>query len=206
MPVSAELARDTTRLLVGMRQGDAGASQHLLELVYGQLRALAGSFFRNQPGDHTLQPTALVHEVWMRMADQSSLELRDRAHFFAVAATAMRQILIDHARRRGAEKRGGKVERVAIGTSFEPAAKGSTLADGRAAPATALDVLALDEALRRLAAIDPRQARVVELRFFGGLGMEEVAETLDVSKRTAELDWTMARAWLSRELAGNGRP
>lgn len=208
MPASPELARDTTRLLVGMRSGDNAASEQLLELVYGELRALAGSFFRRQNSDHTLQPTALVHEAWMRMTDradrpdQSALELRDRSHFFAVAATAMRHILIDHARRRNAEKRGGKAERITIDSSFTPMAPGAPRPG--AANSHALDVLALDEALTKLAAVDPRQARIVELRFFAGLPVDEVAQALDVSKRTVELDWTMARAWLSRELAGGG--
>lgn len=184
--------KDTTRLLVGMRQGDRSAQEKLLEAVYGELRALAGSFFRRQDARHTLQPTALVHEAWMKMVDQTSLEVRDRGHFFAIAATAMRQILIDHARARDTKKRGGDVPRVTIDAGIEPVADQSP---------DALDVLALDEALTRLSQLDPRQARVVELRVFAGLSVDDTAMTLDVSPRTVELDWRMARAWLSRELA-----
>lgn len=185
----------TTQLLVGMRSGDTDAQRQLFELVYGELRALAGSMFRGQHSDHTLQPTALVHEVWMKMVDRTSLQARDRAHFMAIAATAMRQILIDHARAKRADKRGGGVGRVTIDEAMEPAAPDH---------GQPLDVLLLDEALTRLAALDGRQARIVELRMFGGLSVEETAEALSVSTRTVELDWRMARAWLSRALSENG--
>lgn len=186
----------TTQLLVGVRSGDTDAQRRLFEVVYGELRALAGSMFRGQGSEHTLQPTALVHEVWMKLVDRTTLQVRDRAHFMAIAATAMRQILIDHARAKRAEKRGGGFGRVTIDEVSEPAATG----DGACRP---LDVLALDEALTRLAALDQRQARIVELRMFGGLSVEETAEALSVSTRTIELDWRMARAWLSRVLSAD---
>lgn len=162
--------------------GDAGFSA----TVYGELRAIAGACLRDQPAGHTLQPTALVNEAWLRLADRP---FSDRRHFVAVAARAMRQILVDHARRRGAMKRRGDRERLTV---CDPAAP-----DGPAP----LDVVALDAALHALAAIDDRQARVVELRFFGGLNVEETADAIGVSPRTVEMDWRLARAWLSRELS-----
>lgn len=164
---------------------DPGGAE-IAETIYGELRAIADDCFRGQAGSHTLQPTALVNEAWLRLAERSFC---DRRHFVAVAARAMRQILVDHARRRGAQKRGGDARRVTIA---EPAAP-----EGLAQ----IDVVALDAALADLAEVDPRQARIVELRFFGGLDVAETAEALGVSPRTVELDWRMAKAWLSRELA-----
>lgn len=184
---------ETVELLLSARGGDAAAQQSLLDAVYGELRALAGSFFRGQSPSHTLQPTVLVHEAWMRLCGPRAVEVRDKAHFMAIAATAMRQILIDHARARNAVKRGGGAERLTIDAVIEPAARSSGVAP--------LDLLALDDALARLDRVDPRQARVVELRVFAGLTVAEVAAVLDVSHRTVEQDWTMARAWLSRELS-----
>jgi len=184
----------TTQLLLRIRKGaDAersDASKRLLEVLYGELRSLAGSFFRGQSASHTLQPTALVHEVWMRLVDSSMVEVVDRAHFLALAATAMRHILVDHARARSATKRGGDRERVTIDSWLEPA--------GGEDPA---DVVALDEALSRLAARDARQANIVEMRVFAGMTVDETAEALGISPRTVDLDWRMARAWLARELA-----
>jgi RNA polymerase sigma factor (sigma-70 family) len=164
----------TTLLVQSLGRGEPGAADELLPLVYRELRQMAESFFRGQKPSHTLQPTALVHEAFLKLVDQTSVEFNDRAHFCAVAATAMRQILIDHV------------------TIDEPGA-----AEGLAA----LDVLALDEALSRLGEIDRRQARVVEMRFFGGLSVQETARALGVSDRTVELDWRMAKAWLSRALS-----
>jgi RNA polymerase sigma factor (TIGR02999 family) len=182
---------EATQILLRMRDGDrVSAAGELLPLVYAQLRALAGSYFQQQQLSHTLQPTALVHEAYLKLVDQSAMEWKDRAHFFAVAATAMRQILIDHARRKHAAKRGGDWQRVTIDQAASPSSLGE------------IDVLALDEAMTTLASIDPRQARVVELRFFGGLSVEEAAEALKVSTRTVELDWRMAKAWLSKALGG----
>ncbi len=181
-------AQDATKLLVRLNQGEASAADLLLPLVYEELRALAGSFFRGQRADHTLQPTALVHEAFIRLIDQTKAHFNDRAHFFAVAATAMRQILTDHARRSGAQKRGGQWQKVGLSDVAPPAGESE------------VDVAALDEALATLARIDERQSRVVELRFFGGLTMEEIARVIGVSKATVELDWRAARAWLGTQL------
>ncbi len=178
-----------TQILQQLADGDSDAAGRLLPLVYEELRARAAAHFRHQPADHTLQPTALVHEAYLKMIDQTAPQWKDRAHFLAVAATAMRQILIDHARASKADKRGGNWQRVAI--------------DGEAAPAdmSELDVLALDDALQQLAKVDSRQARITELRFYGGLSVDEVAESLGVSPRTVDIDWKMAKAWLSRALS-----
>lgn len=181
-------AQDATQLLSRLNGGDASATDHLLALIYEELRALAGSFFRGQPADHTLQPTALVHEAFIRLIDQSSAQFNDRAHFFAVAATAMRQILTDHARRGSSQKRGGnwkKVDLSGVAPTFDR---------------NEVDAIVLDDALSTLAGADPRQARIVELRFFGGLTMEEIARVVGVSKATVELDWRAARAWLGTQL------
>jgi RNA polymerase sigma factor (TIGR02999 family) len=163
----------------------------LLPKVYGELRALAASYFRGR-GHQTLQPTALVNEAFLRLA-RAGGEIRDRSHFFAVAATAMRQILTDRARRRRALKRGGpEKERVTL--------------SGIAAPDGAIDLVVLDDLLSRLAALDARQARLVELRFFAGLTEEEAAETLGVSLRTVQKDWRKAKAWLLAELEREPSP
>jgi len=176
-----------TQILNAISDGDASAAGRLLPLVYEELRALAGSRFRGQPSDHTLQPTALVHEAFLRMIDQSSVQWHSRAHFVAVAATAMRQILTDHARRKRADKRGGGQQRIGL--------------DGVSGDAgREIDVVALDDALERLAQLDPRRHRVVELRYFGGLSVEDVASLLGVSVTTVEADWRGARAWLSVQL------
>ncbi|MFO0895690.1 MAG: sigma-70 family RNA polymerase sigma factor [Phycisphaerales bacterium] len=181
----------TTRLLKGVQLGEPGAREALLEALYGELRALAGSMFRGQASDHTLQPTALVHEAWVRLADRTSLQVNDRAHFMSIAATAMRQILVDHARARSAQKRGGPERRVVSLDDVEALAGG--------APPD--EMIAIDECVRRLSDVDPRQGRVLEMRVFAGMTVEEVAQVLGVSPRTVELDWRMARAWLSRELS-----
>ena len=156
------------------------------QTVYDELHAIADRCFRGQDPAHTLQPTALVNEAYLRLNERSFC---DRDHFLNLAARAMRQILVDHARRKGAAKRGGDAQRVTIA---DPGSR-----DGLAP----MDLVALDGALESLHDIDARQARVVELRFFGGLTVEEVAAALDVSPRTVELDWRMAKAWLSRALA-----
>ena len=184
----AELREDVTLVLEQMRKGDKGAADKLLPLVYDEFRALARHYLAQERCNHTLQPTALVHEAYMKLVDQTRVDWQGRSHFFAVAAQAMRRILVDHARSRQRDKRGGGRARVVL---YEAVAL---------SPQKDEDVLALDEALERLAALDARQAKVVELRFFGGLSVEEVAEALGVSKRTVEGDWTFARAWLSREL------
>lgn len=164
----------------------------LLADVYGQLRRLAASYLRRERSDHTLQPTALVHEAYLKLADQQRVSWRGRSHFFAVGAHVMRRLLVDHARKKGSQKRGGDWHQVTLEEG------GSSLL-GR--PLAAVEMIALDEALDTLAEIDERQARVVELRFFGGLSMSDVARHLEVSKRTVEGDWTHARAWLRRALS-----
>ena len=182
-PVSPE---DVTGLLRAWSEGDAGAAERLFPLVYGELRRLAASKMRRERSDHTLQPTALVHEAYVKLVDQH-LAWKDRGHFFGVAARAMRQVLVDHARRKHAQKRSGGFE-VSI-ESAEPSV----------AP-RALDLLALDQALQRLAELDARQAHLVELRVFAGLTVEEIARTMDCSPATASRDYRHAEAWLRRQM------
>ena len=186
----APLPDDLTRLLLAWRDGEPGAIDRLAPLVYDELRRQARLQLRGERAGHTLQPTALVHEAFLRLVGQSRAQWQNREQFFAVASRAMRRVLVDHARARMAAKRGD-------GQTFV------VLDEARAASAPpGVDVLALDQALDRLAAIDPRQARVVELRYFGGLTAPETAAALDVSLATVNRDWTMARAWLFRELGG----
>ncbi|HVP72211.1 MAG TPA: sigma-70 family RNA polymerase sigma factor [Phycisphaerales bacterium] len=173
-----------------IRQGHASAADRLLPLLYDELHRLAESFLRHERVNHTLQPTALVHEAYLRMVRQDRTDWQNRAHFCAVAAQAMRRILLSHARDRAAAKRGGKALRVTLSDSDVAATPG--LND--------VDLLALDDALGRLAALDDRQARVVELRFFGGLTVEQAAEVLGVSPRSVKADWQMAKAWLYTQL------
>jgi RNA polymerase sigma factor (TIGR02999 family) len=179
---------DVTRLLQAAQGGDRGALDALLPVVYDELRRLAASRLRQEREGHTLQPTALAHEAWLQLVDAPRVEWRGRAQFLAVAARAMRQVLVDHARTRGAQKRGGDLARV---TLFDEAAT-----FGR----PQLDLLALDEALETLGATEERKARVVELRFFSGLEMQEIASVLGVSDTTVENDWYLARAWLRKRL------
>lgn len=178
---------EVTRLLGRVREGHPSAAEHLMPLVYDKLRSLARSFFAVQRPDHTLEPTALVHEAFLKLVDQKDIEWQSRAHFFAVAAKAMRQILINHAEAKAAQKRGGGWQRIAL--------------DGAVAEEKAIDLLALNDALGRLELLDERHAKIVELRFFGGLTVEETAEVLRVAPRTVELDWRMAKRWLLQELA-----
>lgn len=186
--------RDVTRLLLDWSQGDQTAFDLLMPLVYDELRALADRSLRRERSGHTLQGTALVHEAYLRLIDQRRVRWQDRAHFFAVAAQVMRRILVDHARRHGAAKRGG-------GTPTLP------LGDVAASmPVPDIDLLALDQMLDRLAALDVRQSRIVELRFFGGLTVEETAEALRLSPSTVKNEWSMARAWLYREWRGESTP
>jgi RNA polymerase sigma-70 factor, ECF subfamily len=191
--MAAAQLQDLTQLLDRVGTGDRMAAEQLFPMVYQELRALAGSFFKQQHAGHTLQPTALVHDVYLRMVDipggpKREPKWKDRSHFFAIAAKAMRQILADHARRNNAQKRGGQWREVTLDQAV-------TVVKERP-----LDVIALDEALSRLQKLDERKSQVVELRFFGGLTNQEVAEVLGVSRATVADDWTVARAWLRGEL------
>ncbi len=183
---------EVTRILGELNQGDGSATERLLPLVYDELRALAGSYFARQQAGHTLQPTALVHEAYVKLAGGEG-RWQNRAHFMAVAAKAMRQILMNHARDKAAAKRGGGAARVTIIEAVTPVTDESVA--GRQ-----LDLIALDEALSKLAAVSERQARVTELRFFGGLTIADTAHVVGMSTTTVEDDWHMARAWLGREL------
>ncbi|WP_197525432.1 sigma-70 family RNA polymerase sigma factor [Pseudobythopirellula maris] len=177
-----------TAVLQAISQGNRSAADRLMPLVYNQMRDLASHYMRRQPTDHTLRSTALVNEAYLKLCKQHDADWRSRSHFFAASAQAMRRILVDHARSKGREKRGGGWRRV----EFD----GDLLESKRCDE----DILALDEALNRLTQLDERQARIVEMRFFGGMTVREVAEALGVSKRTVELEWSMIRAWLRREL------
>lgn len=195
MPKPAEI----TLLIAAASSGDGSATNQLFDLVYAELRALAGSFFRRQDAGHTLQPTALVHDAYLRLIGNagSPPQWKDRAHFFAVAAKAMRQILINHARDKRRKKRGGPPgnwERITVSDIEARCPADQHLATHD------IDVLALDEALAKLGQLDPRQCQIVELRFFGGLSVEETAKVLDISPRTVKSDWAMARAWLFSQL------
>ncbi len=178
-------AGEVTQYLEALSAGDSGASERVLEMVYAELRSLADAHLRGERVGHTLQPTALVHEAWMRLVDQSRVQWEGKAHFLGVAALAMRRVLVDHARARGRDKRGGGAERVPLQ---------SDLAD---AFHVDLDLLALDEGLRELQRHSERAARVVELRFFAGLSEDEAAHVLGVTRPTVTRDWRAARAWLS---------
>jgi RNA polymerase sigma-70 factor, ECF subfamily len=178
-----------TELLRQVKAGDKGALDHLVPMAYSELRRLADSYLRRERSDHTLQPTALVHEAYMRLVDQEQPDYRNRAHFFGVAAQLMRQILVDHARTRNAGKRGGGGEKVPLD---------SVAASSDLRPDAFLD---LDRALQKLEERDPRKARVIEMRFFGGLTAEETAELLEVSVETVRRDLRLGQAWLQRDLA-----
>ncbi len=179
----------TTRMVVALTSGVPSAAAELLPVLYEELRGLAEGYMRRGGEGQTLQATALVHEAYLKLVYDTALTWNDRTHFRAIAAKAMRQVLVDCARRRMSQKRGGDWHRVTLGEAVVKTAMG---------PA---DLLAMDEALTRLEALDERQARVVEKRFFGGLTVEETAEALSVSPRTVEMEWRMAKAWLSRSLS-----
>jgi len=179
---------NATQALVEHAGGDGNAASKLLPLVYDELRSLAARYMRSERRDHTLQPTALVHEAYVRLVDASQIDLRGKTHFFALAALQMRRALVEHARGRGALKRGGSANRVTLDDAHAVVTGG------------VVDMLALDEALGKLSRDSPRQCRVVELRFFGGLSVEEAAQFLDVSPGTVKGDWRVAKAWLAREL------
>lgn len=182
---------DPTRLLLDSGRGDRAALDELLPLVYDELRRLAAYYMSRERPDHTLRPTALVHEAYVRLIDQKHVDWKNRAQFLGLAAEMMRRVLINHARDRAAAKRGGDAQRVSLSLverSLQPAG---------------VDAIALDAALNRLAALDARKARIVELKFFGGLTNEEIAQVLQVSDATVERDWSFARAWLFDAMAGH---
>ena len=186
----ADDTREQITQIVTQAGGGKPVAEHLFQLLYKPLRQLAARFLAGEKVGHTLTPTALVHEAYLKLVDQSRVDWQGKSHFFAIGAQIMRRILVDHARARGRVKRGGKAIRLQLDEHL-------ALSPGRDE-----DVLAVDEALHKLAELDPRQACVVEMRFFGGLGVAEVATVLGVSKRTVEGEWTAARAWLRRELGG----
>lgn len=181
---------NVTELLQRWRDGDAGAFESLLPIVYGEMKRIARSARRRERPGHTLQTTALVHEAFLRLVGQQRARIEDRSHFLSLAAGAMRRILVDHERRRRAAKRGGPVEPVSL-----------VDVDAAAQPGLTPDLLDLHDALDRLALIDERQARLVELRYFGGLSIPEAGDVLGVSHATLERDWAAARLWLRRQLS-----
>ena len=189
MSSSGDSSARITQLLVAWSDGKAEVIDELLPLVYSELRRLASRYLRHERTGHTLQPTALVHEAYMRLVDQRKVRWRSRAHFFGISAQIMRRILVDHARAHRAEKRGAGWEHVPL------------VEDRLPSGADDVDVVALDEALNGLATVDPQQARIVELRYFGGLTIEEVAEVTRISAATVVREWTMAKAWLRAELS-----
>ena len=191
MPASEDESQrlQVSRLLADWSKEDPAARDALVAIVYKELQRLAHHYMQGERANHTLQTTALVNEAYLRLTDLTRMQWRDRAHFFAMAATLMRRVLVDHARDRARDKRGGGV----VFTALED--------EPMAAPSS-IDALALDEALDRLAAIDPQHARIVELRYFAGLTIEETSEALGISPATVKREWTFARAWLHHQLSG----
>ena len=181
---------DVTRLLINWTNGDKKSLEALMPLVYGELHRLAKRYLRRERSDHTLQSTALVHEAYLRMVDQKGMQWQNRAHFFAVAAQMIRRILVDHARTHNAEKRGGGALKLELDEAIGVPQRRD------------LNLVALDDAMNTLAEMDPQQGRIVELRFFGGLSIEETAEVLGISPATVKRDWAVAKAWLYRDLSG----
>jgi len=181
---------DVTALLGDWSRGNSTALSQLLPLVYAELRRVAARQLRRERADHTLQPTALVHEAYIRLVDQRQVDWRNRAHFFGVAAQVMRRILVDHARSYGYEKRGAGAQRVGLDDA-------NVFSEERAG-----ELVALDEALTELATVDPRKSRLVELRFFGGLNIDETAEVMELSPTTVQREWRAAKAWLQRFIKG----
>lgn len=184
---------EVSLLLQEWRNGDSKALDALLPVVYKELRRLAHVHLQKERPDHTLQSAALVHEAYLRLIGLSAPQWESRAHFFAIAAGLMRQVLVDYARRHTAKKRGGSLGKV----SLNDATTASRRKD--------VDIVALDDALKTLAKIDPRQSRVVELRFFAGLSLQEISDAMEIAPATVQRDWTAARAWLHREISRNSR-
>jgi RNA polymerase sigma factor (TIGR02999 family) len=192
MAVSSERSKEVTKLLGSWSRGDVEAREALMPLVYDELRRLASSYLRRERSDHTLQPTALVNEAYLRLVEQKNVRWQDRSHFFAITAQLMRRILVDHARTHLADKRGSGAPKV-------PLTEAMVMSQERPG-----QLLALDESLNRLASLDPQQGRVVELRIFAGLTVEETANMLGISPATVKRDWSMAKAWLSQEIQKAG--
>jgi RNA polymerase sigma factor (TIGR02999 family) len=182
---------NVTQLLISWSRGDRNALDEMLPLVYNELKRIAANYLSHERRDHTLQTTALVHEAYVRLVDQQNVDWKNRAQFLGVAAEMMRRILLNHARDRNAAKRGGGAQRVSLslapGTFDQPD----------------VDLIALDDALNDLQKLDPRKSRIVELRFFGGMTGEEIAEVMQISTATIDREWTLARAWLYRAIAGS---
>jgi RNA polymerase sigma factor (TIGR02999 family) len=188
-----EKSSDVTQLLIDWRRGDKEALDRLMPVVFGELHRLAEIYLHRERPGHTLQPTALVNEAYLRLIDQRQVEWQSRAHFFGIAAQMMRRILVDHARAHQAGKRGGGLYRVTLDSSFDVEERRD------------VDLIALDEALEALAELDPRQSRIVELRFFVGLTIEETAEVIGVAPITVRREWNHAKAWLYRQMGPHGK-
>ena len=187
---SGELGKEITHLLVNWSNGDQQALERLTPLVYAELRRLASRHLRRERSGHTLQSTALVHEAYLRLVDQRSVRWQNRAHFFGIAAQMIRRILVDYARGRHTAKRGADACKLSLDEAIGTPAQRD------------LNLVALDDALQNLAALDPQQSRIVELKFFGGLSIEEIAEVLGISPATVKRDWAVAKAWLYRYISG----
>jgi len=182
------MAQEITGLLQEWKNGDGTAVDRLFPLVYDELKRQARNYLNKERANHTLQPTALVHEVYLRLVKLNQMKWEDRAHFYAISATTMRRILVDHAREIAADKRGGAMQRITLENLYTSNEKKAT------------DLLELDEALTKLAEIEERKAQVVEMNFFGGLNQKEIAEVLQVTEKTVQRDWQFAKLWLYREL------
>jgi RNA polymerase sigma factor (TIGR02999 family) len=189
--MSTALTEEATRILHDWNHGDANAPARLMPLVYEELRRRAAEYLRHERPDHTLQATALVHEAYLKLVDQNRATWKNRAHFGSVAASLMRRILVQHARTHNAEKRGGRLEKLHLDETRELACERPP------------EIVALDDALQSFTSIYPREGNVVELKFFGGLEANEIAEVLNVSAKTVLRDWNFAKLWLHRELAGD---
>ena len=186
--LSEHPADSVTRLLIEVSKGDHGAVDLLLPVIYDELRKLAANYLRRERPDHTLQPTALVHEAYIRLVDQTRVNWQNRAHFFGVAAQIMRRLLVDHARKHNAEKRGQDFQKLSLDENIDKAVERSA------------ELIALDDALQSLAEFDEQKARMVELRYFGGLSIEETADVLGVTPTTIKRHWRFAKAWLHGEM------
>lgn len=186
--VSIAPRQEVTQALIDWNKGDVNAPDRLMPLVYNELRRLARQYLQRERPDHTLQATGLVHEAYLKLVDQSSMTWQNRAHFFAVSAQVMRHILVDYARSHRAKKRGGLREKLEFDEALAPSGERT------------VDLIALDDALKDLVTFDPRQSRIVEMRFFGGLTNEEIGDVLEISPRTIKREWRLAKAWLRREI------